>query len=196
MDHIKRDGATHGSGGGARPSACGGGGLAGTSSTGGDERGWHWRQRSTSARPMRSGGSLRRGRGSRPPLSGSRTRRHRCRVPLRGPPPNQASSFPSASASPSASSTSPRGEPLRLVSKHFDIGISTCHKLLLEVPRFLQWLTTEPGHRWGGGGGANERIHAGHWEATGSARQCGRRNVGPGVNLAAVCASGPGGCWR
>jgi hypothetical protein len=40
------------------------------------------------------------------------------------------------------------GEPLRLVSKRFGIGISTCHKLVLEVcgairtilmPRFLQW---------------------------------------------------------
>jgi len=42
------------------------------------------------------------------------------------------------------------GEPLRLVSKRFGIGISTCHKLVLEVcaairsvlmPRFLQWPT-------------------------------------------------------
>ncbi|CAD6238155.1 unnamed protein product [Miscanthus lutarioriparius] len=40
------------------------------------------------------------------------------------------------------------GEPLRLVSKRFGLGISTCHKLVLEVcaaiksvlmPRFLQW---------------------------------------------------------
>ncbi|KAF6998075.1 hypothetical protein CFC21_014233 [Triticum aestivum] len=40
------------------------------------------------------------------------------------------------------------GEPLRLVSKRFGIGISTCHKLVLEVcaairsilmPRFLRW---------------------------------------------------------
>ncbi|KAL5202327.1 hypothetical protein ABZP36_013279 [Zizania latifolia] len=40
------------------------------------------------------------------------------------------------------------GEPLRLVSKRFGLGISTCHKLILEVcaairsilmPRFLQW---------------------------------------------------------
>ncbi|KAK8651419.1 hypothetical protein V6N13_141020 [Hibiscus sabdariffa] len=40
------------------------------------------------------------------------------------------------------------GEPLRLVSKRFGLGISTCHKLLLEVcsaintvlmPKFLQW---------------------------------------------------------
>ncbi|XP_047043864.1 protein ANTAGONIST OF LIKE HETEROCHROMATIN PROTEIN 1-like [Lolium rigidum] len=43
------------------------------------------------------------------------------------------------------------GEPLRLVSKRFGIGISTCHKLVLEVcgairtilmPRFLQWPTS------------------------------------------------------
>ncbi|OEL20761.1 hypothetical protein BAE44_0018219 [Dichanthelium oligosanthes] len=41
------------------------------------------------------------------------------------------------------------GEPLHLISKHFGLGISTCHKLVLEVcaaiksvlmPRFLQWL--------------------------------------------------------
>lgn len=40
------------------------------------------------------------------------------------------------------------GEPLRLVSKRFGLGISTCHKLVLEVcsairtllmPKFLQW---------------------------------------------------------
>lgn len=40
------------------------------------------------------------------------------------------------------------GEPLRLVSKRFGLGISTCHKLVLEVcaaiktvlmPRYLQW---------------------------------------------------------
>ncbi|XP_022745943.1 protein ALP1-like [Durio zibethinus] len=40
------------------------------------------------------------------------------------------------------------GEPLRLVSKRFGVGISTCHKLVLEVcsaiktvlmPKFLQW---------------------------------------------------------
>ncbi|KAI6679684.1 hypothetical protein NL676_033565 [Syzygium grande] len=40
------------------------------------------------------------------------------------------------------------GEPLRLVSKRFGLGISTCHKLILEVcsairnvlmPKFLQW---------------------------------------------------------
>ena len=40
------------------------------------------------------------------------------------------------------------GEPLRLVSKRFGLGISTCHKLVLEVcsaiktvmmPRFVQW---------------------------------------------------------
>ena len=40
------------------------------------------------------------------------------------------------------------GEPLRLVSKRFGLGISTCHKLVLEVcaairnllmPRFLRW---------------------------------------------------------
>ncbi|XP_003565809.3 protein ANTAGONIST OF LIKE HETEROCHROMATIN PROTEIN 1 [Brachypodium distachyon] len=43
------------------------------------------------------------------------------------------------------------GEPLREVSKRFGIGISTCHKLVLEVsaairsilmPRFLQWAST------------------------------------------------------
>ncbi|KAF3335429.1 nuclease HARBI1 [Carex littledalei] len=42
------------------------------------------------------------------------------------------------------------GEPLRLVSKRFGLGISTCHKLVLEVcsaiktvlmPKFLQWPT-------------------------------------------------------
>jgi hypothetical protein len=53
------------------------------------------------------------------------------------------------------------GELLRLVSKCFSLGISTYHKLVLEVcaaiksvlmPRFLQWLATEPGHRQGGGG--------------------------------------------
>ncbi|CAN6442014.1 unnamed protein product [Victoria cruziana] len=44
------------------------------------------------------------------------------------------------------------GEPLRLVSKRFGLGISTCHKLVLEVcaavrdvlmPRFLQWPCSE-----------------------------------------------------
>ncbi|KAM0860246.1 hypothetical protein ACQ4PT_046668 [Festuca glaucescens] len=44
------------------------------------------------------------------------------------------------------------GEPLRLVSKRFGIGISTCHKLVLEVcgairtilmPRFLQWPSSD-----------------------------------------------------
>uniref|UniRef100_A0A1D1ZDL7 Putative nuclease HARBI1 n=1 Tax=Anthurium amnicola TaxID=1678845 RepID=A0A1D1ZDL7_9ARAE len=44
------------------------------------------------------------------------------------------------------------GEPLRLVSKRFGLGISTCHKLVLEVcaaiksvlmPKFLQWPPVE-----------------------------------------------------
>ncbi|XP_068635450.1 protein ALP1-like [Aristolochia californica] len=44
------------------------------------------------------------------------------------------------------------GEPLRLVSKRFGLGISTCHKLVLEVcaaiktrlmPKFLQWPDNE-----------------------------------------------------
>ncbi|KAJ8627034.1 hypothetical protein MRB53_020341 [Persea americana] len=44
------------------------------------------------------------------------------------------------------------GEPLRLVSKRFGLGISTCHKLVLEVcsaiktvlmPKFLQWPADE-----------------------------------------------------
>ncbi|WCJ42725.1 PIF / Ping-Pong family of plant transposase [Euphorbia peplus] len=44
------------------------------------------------------------------------------------------------------------GEPLRLVSKRFGLGISTCHKLVLEVcsaiktvlmPKFLQWPTED-----------------------------------------------------
>jgi hypothetical protein len=49
------------------------------------------------------------------------------------------------------------GEPLRLVSKRFGIGISTCHKLVLEVcaaiksvlmPRFLQWPDAEAAARF------------------------------------------------
>jgi hypothetical protein len=87
------------------------------------------------------------------------------------------------------------------------LGISTCHKLVLEVcaaiksvlmPCFLQWLATEQGHRQGGG--ANGRIHMGHREATGklleAPRRCGRRSVGPSADLAAVCASTSGRCWR
>ncbi|KAL2636016.1 hypothetical protein R1flu_007495 [Riccia fluitans] len=44
------------------------------------------------------------------------------------------------------------GEPLRLVSKRFGLGISTCHKLILEVcaaindvllPKYIQWPTEE-----------------------------------------------------
>ncbi|CAM6095262.1 unnamed protein product [Calypogeia fissa] len=44
------------------------------------------------------------------------------------------------------------GEPLRLVSKRFGLGISTCHKLILEVcaaindvllPKYVQWPVTE-----------------------------------------------------
>ncbi|KAM7276615.1 hypothetical protein ACFE04_018481 [Oxalis oulophora] len=44
------------------------------------------------------------------------------------------------------------GEPLRLVSKRFGLGISTCHKLVLEVctairsvlmPKYLQWPTDD-----------------------------------------------------
>ncbi|KAL3680917.1 hypothetical protein R1sor_023873 [Riccia sorocarpa] len=44
------------------------------------------------------------------------------------------------------------GEPLRLVSKRFGLGISTCHKLILEVcaaindvllPKYVQWPTEE-----------------------------------------------------
>ncbi|CAI9090823.1 OLC1v1025680C1 [Oldenlandia corymbosa var. corymbosa] len=48
------------------------------------------------------------------------------------------------------------GEPLRLVSKRFGLGISTCHKLVLEVcsairtvlmPRYLQWPDEESARR-------------------------------------------------
>lgn len=44
------------------------------------------------------------------------------------------------------------GEPLRLVSKRFGLGISTCHKLILEVcaaindvllPKYVQWPAME-----------------------------------------------------
>lgn len=48
------------------------------------------------------------------------------------------------------------GEPLRLVSKRFGLGISTCHKLVLEVcaairtvlmPKYLQWPNEESARR-------------------------------------------------
>ncbi|KAL3498668.1 hypothetical protein ACH5RR_041400 [Cinchona calisaya] len=48
------------------------------------------------------------------------------------------------------------GEPLRLVSKRFGLGISTCHKLVLEVcsairsvlmPKYLQWPDEESARR-------------------------------------------------
>lgn len=48
------------------------------------------------------------------------------------------------------------GEPLRLVSKRFGLGISTCHKLVLEVcsairtvlmPRYLQWPDEDSGRK-------------------------------------------------
>ncbi|XP_027903976.1 protein ALP1-like [Vigna unguiculata] len=48
------------------------------------------------------------------------------------------------------------GDPLRLVSKRFGLGISTCHKLVLEVcyairtvlmPKFLQWPSEEKMNR-------------------------------------------------
>jgi hypothetical protein len=83
------------------------------------------------------------------------------------------------------------------------LGISTCHKLVLEVcaaiksvlmPRFLQWLATEQGHRQGGG--ANGRIRMGHREATGSTQTMRTQKRGPERGSGRVCASTSGRCWR
>jgi hypothetical protein len=87
-----------------------------------------------------------------------------------------------ATSSAGEQGASPRGS--RSAS---GLCISTYHKLILEVcatiksvlmPRFLQWLATEQGHRQGGGG-ANGRIRTGHWEATGSTQVMRTQKRGP-----------------